>query len=337
MNNKNFIIELKEKLTTFRIQYKMAGMKAKDSLNITKQKELQNRLDKDYLIKDIRSKKLALRLDNSVRYKGIIYLVLSVLATMSSISLSVLGITNTNNFYELLANNKLIVYAALISLLQTAVWLISFNNNYIKEKFNHHYTALQILQKLLIGISMIGNYLFLSRLLGSNKCAFDYIFITVCSVSLDIVANKFSSLSMDCFYLNYSYVNDDKNLIDSDSSKNMFDMLMFIITYKFRVWIKEQYSQKIADYKKRMNIINKDFVDTKIKNTDCQYNNNNDDDETYSIIKSRLLAMENDVVVGAKSLGITPNDWRKIRERLLSDGLIYSLGTKSYKKNLLAS
>jgi len=324
---KSFIIKIQEKIVNFIIQYKASRTRMKYELNMSEQQELKTKLEKAYIEKDIKEKKLAIRLDTSNRIKGFIYLFFSVTTNIVSIALSVLGITNVNTFKDLYSNINILSYGLFITLLQFSVWLVSFNSNYIKLKFYNHYKALNLLQKMLIGISMLGNYLFLSRLIV-GKTFLDYLFAIVVAISLDIVSNKFSGLSQDCFYLNYSKYS-FKNEID-DYNDNYFYMFWFIITYKLRVWIKEQYSKRIIDYKTRMKNIGC------LKSDDdsvCDNSNNNMDivniNYDYENIKRSILKMNKGQIVSAKKFNISSKSWRELQKQLVEDRLIIINGSKS--------
>lgn len=327
----NLIVKVLESYSNFASNISETRIKNKSK----KDKRNLDKIKDDVEYKDerekARKKELQIALDQSVSKKAFTYKMISTVATITSMFLSSMGITHAKTLNNIKNNAQNIALVAMIVFICFTIWQISFNIGYIKERFNNHNATLKILQVLVITLSITSNYKFLVEVIKPVS-TFDYLYIGCFAFSFDIISLKFSALSEDCKYMNYSYADDLKE------NTSFLKMLVFVATYKLKMKLKSKYLKGLDEYKTTFQIAQDNTQETEQDNkvietttlqTDVKSNVTtfkpavHTNDKEYKKIKHLIFKLDDNAPVTNKILNISYDKYKKIKPLLIEDGLVY--------------
>lgn len=342
---KNIVVSILECISTFTTNISTTNIKNKQAKDKRKLDYIKDQVNNKEDRENARKKRLSIKLDQAVSKKSFVYAFISTVATATSMLLSSLGITQAKTITDITRNTQNQALVCMIVFICFTIWQISFNSSYIKERFNKHHATLTLLQLLVITLSITSNYKFLCSVINPTS-KFDFLYIVCFAVSFDIISLKFSALSQDCKYMNYSY----KNYNEMEENTSILKMCIFVLTYKFKLKLKTKYLQGLKEYK---DTFKDEQTEQKEENQKEEQNENinpgkqenkkpvlkivkNTNDREYKKLKEKILNMQDDTPVTAKTLNISDSKYRKYKQIFVSDGIVY-IGNQNriYKQNIL--
>ncbi len=191
---------------------------------------------------------LEVKQENRASTKNLIYALVSVIATVISVCLSVFGLTGANTFDQLFSSAPRIVIFSLMAFTSVTVWITSFQAEYLKKNYFKQYSKLVMVQVATVIVSIVSNYIFLIRYTNANTL-FDYFYLMTFSIILDLIGLSYSSTSQAVKYRNRNFANEISEQL------SIFEMVKFLSTYRLKVWLKTTYDKCLEPYKNVFGIV----------------------------------------------------------------------------------
>lgn len=221
------------------IKVQKAKMKAYSQLTdielerLKKEEEFQPRVDEiDKLKMNIRGKR-------TLQKQACLYRLSANALSVISALMTIAGIAGTNNLLDIAGafTGKTGIYAIATALLQLNVIILNKRSSEIKQNHFADYKGISKFKAIVIGISMIGNFLYMSGIMPNSP--FYMIVSLAVAIALDFGSIWISNLATNVQYRNYT--------ADTSDVENLtrLDKLLYLISDCCFGWIDRQYDDRI--------------------------------------------------------------------------------------------
>lgn len=247
------------------IKVQKAKMKAYGQLTdielerLKKEEEIQPRVDEiDKLKMNIQGKK-------TLQKQAWLYRLSANALSVISALMTIAGIAGTKNLLDIAGafTGKTGIYAIATALLQLNVIILNKRSSEIKENHFADYKGVSKFKAIVIGISMIGNFLYMRAIMPNSS--FYMIVSLAVAIALDFGSIWISNLATNVQYRNYT------NDTTKADNKTRFDKLLYIINDFCFGWIDSQYEARVAGKNKNVQACISDEVNASkaSKHSDC--------------------------------------------------------------------
>lgn len=161
---------------------------------------------------------------------------LSVISALMTIA----GIAGTNNLLDIAGAfaGKTGIYAIATALLQLNVIILNKRSSEIKENHFVDYKGVSKFKTIVIGISMIGNFLYMRGIMPNSPF---YMIVSIAvAIALDFGSIWISNLATNVQYRNYTADTSEVG------NKTRLDKFLYLISDYCFGWIDKQYDARIA-------------------------------------------------------------------------------------------
>lgn len=309
------------------IEVEKARMKAMNVLTSIELEKLENESRLQPEVDKIATLKANIESKRTLQAKAWTYRASANALNCISALMTISGIAGTQSLFDLgqAFTGKTGVFACTTALLQLVVMNINKRSYEIKQNHFVDYKKIALFKGIVIGISMVGNYKYMSGIMP-HSMFYNMVSIAV-AFCLDNGACYLSNLATNVRYRNYTN--------DTTSKGNMtrLDKFVRIVSNKLFGWIDKEYNKVFVTGKAEEHEEQKPTV------TSSVYATSSDSDaeqkktkaqENYDTVMKQIATMKSGEVISKDTFGLSQYDWKNVREKLDSNNVVECKNKKTY-------
>lgn len=309
------------------IEVEKARMKAMNVLTSIELEKLENESRLQPEVDKIATLKANIESKRTLQAKAWTYRLSANALNCISALMTISGIAGTQSLFDLgqAFTGRTGVFACTTALLQLVVMNINKRAYEIKQNHFVDYKKIALFKGIVIGISMVGNYNYMSGIMP-HSMFYNMVSIAV-AFCLDNGACYLSNLATNVRYRNYTN--------DTTSKGNMtrLDKFVRIVSNKLFGWIDKEYNKVFVTGKAEEHEEQKPTV------TSSVYATSSDSDaeqkktkaqENYDTVMKQIATMKSGEVINKDTFGLTQYDWKNVREKLDSNKIVACKNKQTY-------
>lgn len=316
-----------EKNANRQIEVEKARMKAMNVLTNLELEKLENESRLQPEVDRIATLKANIESKRTLQGKSWTYRLSANALNCISALMTISGIAGTQSLFDLgqAFIGKTGVFACTTALLQLVV--ININKRAYEIKQNHFvdYKKIALFKGIVIGISMVGNYKYMSGIMP-HSMFYNMVSIAV-AFCLDNGACYLSNLATNVRYRNYTN--------DTTSKGNMtrLDKFVRLVSNKLFGWIDKEYNKVFVTGKAEEHEEQKPTV-TSSKNATSSVSDEEQKktkaQENYDSVMKKIATMKSGEVISKDTFGLSQYDWKNVREKLDNNKIVACKNKKTY-------
>lgn len=309
------------------IEVEKARMKAMNVLTSIELEKLENESRLQPEVDKIATLKANIESKRTLQAKAWTYRASANALNCISALMTISGIAGTQSLFDLgqAFAGRTGVFACTTALLQLVVMNINKRAYEIKQNHFVDYKKIALFKGIVIGISMVGNYKYMSGIMP-HSMFYNMVSLAV-AFCLDNGACYLSNLATNVRYRNYTN--------DTTSKGNMtrLDKFVRLVSNKLFGWIDKEYNKVFVTGKAE------EHEEQKPKVTSSVYATSSDFDaeqkktkaqENYDTVMKQIATMKSGEVISKDTFGLSQYDWKNVREKLDSNNVVECKNKKTY-------
>ena len=308
------------------IEVEKARMKAMNVLTSIELEKLENESRLQPEVDKIATLKANIESKRTLQAKAWTYRASANALNCISALMTISGIAGTQSLFDLgqAFTGRTGVFACTTALLQLVVMNINKRAYEIKQNHFVDYKKIALFKGIVIGISMVGNYNYMSGIMP-HSMFYNMVSIAV-AFCLDNGACYLSNLATNVRYRNYTN--------DTTSKGNMtrLDKFVRLVSNKLFGWIDKEYDKifendVVAASEQKPEVTSSKNATSSVsdagqKKTKAQ--------ENYDAVMKQIATMKSGEVINKDTFGLTQYDWKNVREKLDSNKIVACKNKQTY-------